>query len=171
MAASKFRGGVSRREKALSQEIERKFLIANDSWRKDVCAVHHIRQGYLAFGSRAHVRVRIVDEKAAVLTIKSRDGELSRQEFEYPIPVTEAKELIALAEGAIIEKKRHSVEAGGVKWEIDVFEGDDAGLVIAEIELGNKAQEFSRPMWLGTEITGETRYYNSNLARKPFSKW
>jgi adenylate cyclase len=155
----------------LSQEIERKFLIANGNWQKDVRAVHHIRQGYLAFGSRAHVRVRIVDKKAAVLTIKSRKGELSRQEFEYPIPVNEAKELMALAEGTIIEKKRHCVEAGGLKWEIDVFEGDNAGLAIAEIELREEAQEISRPMWLGKEITGETRYYNSSLARKPLSRW
>jgi adenylate cyclase len=157
--------------KALSQEIERKFLIANDGWRKDVRAVEQIRQGYLAFGSRAHVRVRIVDEKAAVLTIKSGQGKLSRQEYEYPIPADEAKQLLALAEGAIIEKKRHGVEAGNLKWEIDVFEGDNAGLVVAEVELAEGAQEISRPMWLGKEITGERRYYNASLARKPFSKW
>lgn len=155
----------------MSREIERKFLITDDGWQKDVRAVRHIRQGYLAFGSRAHVRVRIVDKKAAVLTVKSREGELSRQEFEYSIPADEARELLALAEEAIIEKKRHSVEASGLEWEIDVFAGDNAGLVIAEIELRDGAQEISRPSWLGEEITGEARYYNSSLARKPFSKW
>jgi adenylate cyclase len=162
--------------KVLKQEIERKFLIANDGWRKDVRAVHHIKQAYLAFGSQAHVRVRIVDAKTAMLTIKASEGELSRQEFEYEIPADDAKELLALAEGTIIEKTRHLVKVQGFEWEIDVFEGDNAGLVVAEIELGDRhhkgyVQELPRPEWLGGEITGDRRYYNSWLARKPFGGW
>jgi adenylate cyclase len=115
--------------------------------------------------------VRLIDAAAATLTIKSRKAGLKRLEFEFPIPLADAEALLALRQGAIIEKIRHSVHWHGRCWEIDVFEGENAGLVIAEIELQNEHDRFDLPPWLGAEITGQERYYNSRLVQQPFCTW
>jgi len=152
-------------------EIERKFLLRSNAWRPLVNGHVHLRQAYLAQDGGFSTRIRIVDTSSATLTIKSRNAGLRRLEFEFPIPVAEAEALLALRQGAIIEKVRHNVPWHGQRWEIDVFEGENAGLVIAEIELQNEHDRFDLPTWLGAEITGEERYYNSRLVREPFCTW
>lgn len=144
-------------------EIERKFLVASDGWRSEVASHSHIRQAYLAVNDMSTVRVRITDD-AAFLTIKSAGPALRRDEFEYPIPLEDAEALLALRSGRLIEKRRHIVPQGALRWEIDVFAGDLAGLVIAEIELPDEATAFARPAWLGAEVTGDARYANAGLA-------
>lgn len=144
-------------------EIERRFLVAGDGWKLQ--ATHHlaIRQGYLAVTDNNTVRVRIQGQ-TAFLTIKSAGSVLSRQEFEFAIPRESAEQLLALRTGRIIEKQRHIVPQGALRWEIDVFAGDLHGLVVAEIELPSEAASFERPGWLGEEITGDSRYGNARLA-------
>lgn len=144
-------------------EIERKFLVASEAWRDDVTSHNDIRQAYLAVSGNATVRVRIKD-KAAFLTIKSASPAMRRDEFEYPIPLDDAEALLALRTGRLIEKRRHIVPQGALRFEIDVFAGDLAGLVIAEIELPDEATTFARPAWLGEEVTGDPRYANARLA-------
>lgn len=158
-------------------EIERKFLLRSDAWRADVERSVPMAQGYLnghaevASGAqRASVRVRLEGEVAA-LNIKSREAGPSRQEFEYAIPVEEARALLALCVGGRIEKQRHLVRQGRHLWEIDAFAGDNAGLVVAEIELDAVDQAFERPDWLGAEVTHLTRYYNLALAAHPYAAW
>jgi adenylate cyclase len=130
-----------------------------------------LRQAYLAQDGGLSTRIRIVDTNSATLTIKSRKAGLRRLEYEFPIPLADAEALLALRQGASIEKVRHHVPWDGLLWEIDVFEGDNAGLVIAEIELRDERQHFAMPGWIGAEITGQERYYNSRLARQPFRAW
>ncbi|MCW5694915.1 MAG: CYTH domain-containing protein [Pseudolabrys sp.] len=144
-------------------EIERKFLVASDGWRDEVASHSDIRQIYLAVNDRSTVRVRIKDT-AAFLTVKSAAPALTRAEFEYPIPVTDAEALLALRTGRLIQKRRHIVPQGALRWEIDVFAGDLDGLVIAEIELPGEDTAFVRPAWLGAEVTEDPRYGNANLA-------
>lgn len=151
-------------------EIERKFLVTNDRWRPLVTARRHLRQAYLARGGRASVRVRIVDDASATLTVKSRETG-RRLEFEYPVPVADAVSLLELRDGSIISKVRHIVPAGELDWEIDVFDGDNAGLIIAEIELPDERYPLTLPDWVGVEVTRDERYYNSGLARQAFSTW
>lgn len=152
-------------------EIERKYRVINDGWRSRVSETHRIRQGYLAKNENVSVRVRIRDESAASLTIKSAGSGIERHEYEYPIPVRHAIELLRRCEGAIVVKRRHFVPAGDLVWEIDDFEGANAGLVIAEIELPNAATPFEMPSWVGDEVTRNRRYYNANLSREPYSTW
>jgi len=127
-------------------------------------------QGYIAGGERASVRVRVAGEHAW-LNIKSGGLVASRAEYEYPIPVDEARELLALCAPQLIEKTRHIVPLGGFEFEIDEFHGANDGLVVAEIELDDERQEFPRPEWLGTEVTHLERYYNVRLVRHPFCEW
>jgi adenylate cyclase len=148
----------------MASEIERKFLVEGDGWKAQADRGKAITQAYLASTHKASIRVRITDDAKAVITIKSAGSGTSRLEFEYPIPLDDARELIKLREGRLLEKRRHIVGAGKLKWEIDVFGSDLKGLVIAEIELPNSETEFERPSWLGREITGDKRYYNANLA-------
>lgn len=148
----------------MAEEIERKFLVRNDGWRAASTGSRHLRQAYLARTQNLVARVRLVDEADAQITIKSAGSGLSRQEFEYPIPIPDALELMKLALGRPISKRRHLVPAGPATWEIDVFEGEHAGLILAEIELPREDADFARPDWLGKEVTGETRYYNATLA-------
>lgn len=155
----------------MSFEIERKFLVAGDGWQALATDHIRIRQAYLTTDGKASIRVRIKDQGGATLTIKSRGAELRRLELEYPIPVLEAEAMIALRRGAVIEKVRHLVPHAGCVWEVDTFEGDNAGLVIAEIELGDEHQRVDVPAWAGPEITGQPRYYNSALAQRPFVTW
>jgi adenylate cyclase len=156
---------------AMGIEIERKFLVSHDGWRNLAARVRRIRQGYLASGEKAGVRVRCVDGKEGSLTVKTAVAGAVRGEFEFPIPFEEAEALLGLCEGVVIEKLRHDVPFGGVNWEIDVFKGANEGLVVAEVELESEDQVFIRPDWLGEEVTADRRYYNASLARRPFRDW
>ena len=158
-------------------EIERKFLVVGDDWRAAAQRVVPMAQGYLndlamvdSGAMQASVRVRIEGD-AAFLNIKSREAGPSRQEFDYEIPVADARALLALCVGGIVEKRRHYVQRAGHLWEIDEFLGDNAGLVVAEIELDAVDEVFARPAWLGAEVTDQTRYYNLALASHPYAQW
>jgi adenylate cyclase len=150
-------------------EIERKFLLRDDGWRASVERSLRIRQGYLG-GDGCSVRVRISDG-AATLNIKSKQVGVSRSEFEYAIPLADGEALLALAGTAVLAKTRHHVRCGAHLWEIDEFEGDNAGLVVAEIELGAEDETFARPDWLGEEVSFDRRYYNVSLVREPYARW
>ena len=149
-------------------EIERKFLVTSEDWKQHVVVRKRLRQAYLARPGKTSIRVRVVDDTSASLTIKSRGARTSRLEFEYPIPVHEGQFLLDLREGHLLSKVRHVVRYEGSTWEVDVFEGENAGLVIAEIELEHEQQSFVRPPWLGREVTHDPRYSNSCLAQQPF---
>lgn len=158
-------------------EIERKFLLAGDGWRDAVERVVPMAQGYLndlamvdSGAMQASVRVRIEGD-AAFLNIKSREAGPRRQEFDYAIPVADAQALLALCVGGLVEKRRHYVRHAGHLWEIDEFLGDNAGLLVAEIELECVEERFERPAWLGAEATHAQRYYNLALAARPYSHW
>jgi adenylate cyclase len=155
-------------------EIERKFLVAGDAWRTQARESKRIRQAYLCKGGHASVRVRLVDETKAKLTIKSADKSackgggpaLSRAEFEYSIPFDDALAMLDLRIGRIIDKTRYLVAAqGGRTWEVDVFAGVHEGLILAEIELGSADEEVALPDWIGEEVTGNRRYGNLALAQ------
>jgi len=153
-------------------EIERKFLVKSKGYKKNSLSKHFVKQGYLSTDLSRCVRVRIIDEKAFI-TIKgasSIDG-LSRFEWEKEICKKEADEIIMLCAADTIEKIRYVFEFEGNKFEIDEFQNKNNGLVIAEIELSSKNQLFKKPEWIGKEVTGIKKYYNSQLAQKPFSKW
>lgn len=154
----------------MPQEIERKFLVKNNSWKDEVSKSISIKQGYLNSNAERTVRVRITNNKA-YLTIKSKSEGISRQEFEYEIPSSEAKELILLCEKPLIEKTRHEVKQGIHTWEIDVFEGENNGLILAEIELYDVDEKFKIPSWIGLEVSDDIRYYNSQLIKSPFTAW
>jgi adenylate cyclase len=140
-------------------------------WQRFVNDRTSIRQAYLASSDKASIRVRIEEESAATLTVKSRPHQLRRLELEYPIPVLEAEALMRLRRGSVIEKTRHVVPCGELSWEVDVFVGENAGLTIAEIELRDEHQRIELPNWIGAEVTGQLPYYNSSLAERPFSSW
>lgn len=152
-------------------EIERKFLVRDDSWRNSVIRHVKIRQAYLDSDANVGIRVRVLDNNSATLTLKTRRSKLSRREFEYDIPTADAEELISLRRGNIVEKVRYIVPAGELIWEIDVFSGENLGLVIAEIELPNQTHQIELPPWIGPEVTGQDRYYNGTLAQHPYSSW
>jgi adenylate cyclase len=155
----------------MSFEIERKFLVVGDGWRAQIRDSVPLRQAYLTYDGKASIRVRIRDNGGAALTIKSRGAERRRLELEYPVPVLEAEALIALRRGSVIEKVRHLVPYAGATWEVDVFAGENAGLVIAEIELRDEHEVVSLPPWVGLEVTGQPQYYNSSLAQRPYRSW
>jgi adenylate cyclase len=155
----------------MSFEVERKFLVCGDGWRGLATECTQIRQAYLAPSGKASVRVRIRDNRSATLTIKNRGAGMRRLELEYPIPVLEAESLVSLRSGAVIEKVRHIVPFAGSTWELDVFGGDNAGLVIAEVEFRDEHQHVDLPPWVGAEVTGEAQYYNGSLAHRPFGTW
>jgi len=136
-----------------------------------VTARKQVRQAYLARDGKASIRVRIVDDRVATLSIKSRPAELRRLELEYPLPLLDAERLMLLRSGAVIEKMRHIVPIGDLTWEVDTFLGDNAGLVIAEVELTHADQEVALEPWVGGEVTGQASYYNSSLAQRPFASW
>lgn len=146
------------------KEIERKFLVKGDGWRRRVTSSTHIVQGYLARGRKATVRVRIKDGKTATLTIKSREAGASRSEFEYNISLKDARALLMLGGSGRIEKTRHTVPQGKLVWEIDVFAQREDNLVLAEIELPNETETVKLPAWIGEEVTSDPRYRNSSLA-------
>jgi adenylate cyclase len=155
----------------MSFEIERKFLVRNDDWRKLVSKQTTIRQAYLAANGKSSTRVRIRGDGSATLTIKSRPSDLRRLELEYPIPVLQAEALMQLREGSIVEKTRYEVPHGDLTWEIDVFSGENLGLIIAEIELKDVDQQIELPSWIGREVTAQPQYYNSYLVQQPFNSW
>lgn len=161
----------------MALEIERKFLVAGDGWREAAHAVVPMAQGYLNGAGdvvdgrqKASVRVRIEGD-AAYLNIKSRELGRVRQEFDYGIPVEDARALLGLCVGGVVEKRRHLVRHAGHLWEVDEFLGDNAGLVVAEIELSDPAERFEMPAWAGREVTDVPRYYNLALASCPWSQW
>lgn len=149
-------------------EIERKFLVVGDAWR-DAPGVFY-SQGYLNRDKARTVRVRIAGEEA-FLTIKGTSVGASRAEFEYPIPVWDARELLDMCEQPLIEKNRRKILHEGFIWEVDEFLGDNLGLVVAEIELPAEDTFFARPDWVGEEVTADARYFNSNLSRTPYCSW
>ena len=156
-------------------EIERKFLIINDSWREQADAGNTMRQGYFAGPTesqpRASIRVR-VDNQSAFLNIKSYQLGASRQEYEYPIARDDAEEMLEnLCERPLIEKTRHEVICGNHTWEIDVFAGENTGLIVAEIELQDVSEKFNKPAWLGEEVSDDPRYYNVCLIQHPYKDW
>jgi len=154
----------------MGREIERKFLIASDGWRDAVVRSQRMRQGYLCGNERASIRVR-VDEQGANLNIKSATLGVERDEYQYDIPIDEAHRLLDTLAGPQVEKTRYWVEHQGWEYEVDVFEGANAGLVVAELELPAADAEFARPEWLGEEVSHDPRYYNTELARNPYRQW
>ena len=151
-------------------EIERKFLVRGDGWRSQGQPVL-LRQGYLSSDPDRIVRVRIEGD-AAVMTIKGRSKGATRGEWEYPIPMQDAEAFLEqLCEQPLIEKTRTRVEHEGMVWEVDEFLGENAGLVVVEIELKSEDQTFSWPDWVGEEVTHDERYFNANLIRHPYSRW
>jgi adenylate cyclase len=151
-------------------EIERKFLVHGEGWRQQASAQTRFSQGYLSRDPARTVRVRIAGEQA-FLTIKGATTGASRAEFEYGIPLADARQLLAISDGPVVEKIRHLCPHEGMTWEVDEFLGANAGLVVAEIELQSEGQAFGRPAWLGEEVTGDARYVNANLAVHPFTRW
>lgn len=154
----------------MPREIERKFLLKSEAWRSQVRRSREMSQGYLASGGNVSVRVRVAGDEAW-LNIKAGGFVASRHEYEYPLPLDEARELLALAEGPVIEKTRHFIEQGALTWEIDEFHGDNSGLVVAELELDSEDADFARPPWLGVEVTELRRYYNVCLVTHPYRAW
>ncbi len=152
----------------MAKEIERKFLV-QASWQPQAEGVK-IAQGYLSTVPERTVRVRIKGDKG-YLTIKGKNQGISRAEFEYEIPLRDAEELLKLAEQPILSKTRYFEQQDGFTWEIDVFEGENQGLIVAEIELPDEQAAFAEPAWLGKEVSGDVRYYNANLIKNPFSQW
>lgn len=159
------------KDSTLHMEIERKFLVSGE-FMDEVYNTTHITQGYLSTESGRTVRVRIRDEKG-YLTIKgqSTTNGFSRMEWEKEISLEEAKKLMELCGDDVIDKERHLVKFGGHIFEVDVFHGLNEGLVMAEIELKDEKEGFQRPEWLGKEVTGDKRYYNSRLIANPYTKW
>ena len=156
-------------ETNMGMEIERKFLVHDapfETWGRGV----KIEQGYLARGQEATARVRTFGTKG-FLTIKGKTIGISRQEFEYEIPLKEAQALLKLCEGGIIIKRRWHVKFESHTWEIDRFEGNNAGLIIAEIELETENELFIKPNWLGAEVSDDPRYFNGALSRHPYQTW
>jgi adenylate cyclase len=157
-------------------EIERKFLLASDAWRTEVSHSARLEQGYLtppgqSADARASVRVRSDGERAWI-NIKSRTLGAVRREFEYEIPLAEARVMLdTLTAGAAILKTRHYLSRGAHTFEIDEFDGANAGLIVAEVELADVDEDFERPQWLGAEVTEDPRYYNVNLVNCPYSRW
>ena len=155
----------------MGTEIERKFLVRNDDWRREARAELHMRQGYVSGGEQASVRVRVQGD-SAFLNIKSATLGVRRREYEYPLPLSDAEEMLDhLCAGPLIEKTRYHVEHAGHTWEVDVFEGDNAGLVVAEIELDREDEAFEKPAWVGDEVSHDPRYYNVCLVKHPYKEW
>ncbi|TVQ86735.1 MAG: CYTH domain-containing protein [Chromatiaceae bacterium] len=155
----------------MAQEIERKFLVRDHRWRDQADAGEQLVQGYLVSSSALTVRVRI-RARTAWLTLKGASVGISRSEFEYPIPLADAEAMLAeFALGPVIDKVRHRVPCGEHLWEVDVFAGENAGLVLAEIELTRPDEHFEHPPWVGSEVSADPRYYNVNLARHPYRRW
>ena len=156
----------------MALEIERKFLVLDDSYKHEAFSKSHIQQGYICSERGRTVRIRIRNERAYI-TIKgpSLNGGLSRYEFEQEIPLDDARKLLTLCDPGIIDKTRWLVKAGNHTFEVDEFAGDNEGLTVAEVELASEDEAFEKPAFIGKEVTGDRRYYNSQLRRHPYSQW
>lgn len=156
----------------MATEIERKFLVIDNGWRRDAGPAQRMRQGYLnGSGAQSSVRVRVQGEQA-FLNIKSATLGIWRREYDYPIPLADAEEMLdQLCARPLIEKRRFEVECAGHVWEVDVFEGDNAGLIVAEIELDSEHEVFEKPAWAGDEVSHDPRYYNVSLVQHPYKDW
>ncbi|MCU0301411.1 MAG: CYTH domain-containing protein [Candidatus Nanopelagicales bacterium] len=160
----------------MGMEVERKFIVDSDAWREHVTDAVHIVQGYLtqpgnAQPGMATVRVRTKGDRA-FLTIKGPSRGIARTEFEYEIPVADARSMLdELAQGPVVDKVRHLVPVGDHVWEVDVFAGANAPLVMAEVELAGPAEPFAMPAWAGRDVSDDPRFYNANLSRVPYSTW
>lgn len=154
----------------MAKEIERKFLVIGNKWRELANGTHY-RQGYLNSIKERTVRIRTINDKA-YLTIKGPTIGVTRMEFEYEIPYNDCVEMLDnLAEKPIIEKTRYKIKADNLVWEIDEFFGVNEGLIVAEVELQSEEQKFEKPEWIGEEISGDPRYFNSNLVNNPYTTW
>ncbi|MGB5375884.1 MAG: CYTH domain-containing protein [Polyangiales bacterium] len=154
----------------MPEEIERKFLVIGDGWR-DAAVGTRFRQGFLSTEPERTVRVRVAGARGSI-TVKGKTVGAKREEFEYEIPLQDVERMLdGLCKRPFIEKVRYTLSVGRHVWEIDVFEGENAGLVIAEIELGSEDEAFEKPDWAGEEVTDDPRYFNSNLVAKPFRAW
>jgi adenylate cyclase len=151
----------------MAQEIERKFLLSGEGWRDHVLSTDTIRQGYLSASNGITVRIRTINDGRGFITIKSGGQALERSEFEYPIPIGDARQLLMRCLGRLIEKRRHHLDLPDGDWVVDEFQGAHAGLVLLEVELPDIKAEFTHPAWLGEDVTGRTEYYNSTLANLP----
>ena len=156
----------------MPQEIERKFLVKNDGWKQYADCGEHFRQSFIYSRSgRSVVRIRIAGEQAYI-TLKGKPVSFTRPEFEYPIPLDDASQMLDnLCDSVAVEKIRYEVKYHDNFWVVDVFEGGNAGLVMAEIELGSETENFDLPPWAGQEVTADSRYCNSNLAQNPYQSW
>jgi adenylate cyclase len=158
------------RRLSMGKEIERKFLVKGDAWRSKAMGTA-CRQGYLNSAKERTVRIRTIGNRA-FLTVKGPMVGASHAEYEYGIPLADGNAMLdVLVEKPLIEKMRYQVPFAGLTWEIDVFSGENAGLIVAEVELNSEAQVFGKPEWVGEEVTADPRYFNSNLIKHPFSKW
>lgn len=155
----------------MGTEIEHKFLLRDERWRQQTTRSVRMRQGYLTSDERCSVRVRVAGDQG-FLNVKSGTLGIQRSEYEYPIPLAEAEEILdTLCEKPVLEKTRHYVPVGEHCWEVDEFAGANAGLIVAEVELSRPDEPFERPDWAGEDVSGDPRYYNSRLARQPYSTW
>lgn len=156
----------------MATEIERKYLVHLEKWEKakSEATFTSISQGYLSLEAERTVRIRI-KKAAAFLTIKGKTKGISRIEFEYPIPLKDGLELLNLCQGSIIQKKRYILKENQFTWEVDEFEEDNKGLIIAEVELESEEQTLILPPWIKEEVSKDKRYYNSNLVSHPFKDW
>ena len=154
----------------MGKEIERKFLLAGDSWRWLGEGMDY-KQGYIFTSNRTTVRIRVVGDKG-YLTIKGPSEGITRTEFEYEIPVADAEDILErLCEKPLIEKKRYVIEHGGLTWEVDEFFGENEGLILAEVELESEDQQIELPDWIGAEVSGDKRYFNAQLVKNPYKTW
>lgn len=154
----------------MAKEIERKYLVRSDEWKSLITKSYPLAQAYLSTDPERTVRVRIKKDKG-ILTIKGKTSGISRLEFEYEIPVSDAEQLLLLRQSTAIYKTRHEVVFAGKCWEIDVFEAENEGLVLAEIELNEETETFEMPDWIGEEVSHDHRYFNAYLSNHPFSCW
>ncbi len=155
----------------MGMEIERKFLLCSEAWRSQTHHAERLRQGYLNHETHCSIRVRTSDDRAW-LNIKGVTIGMQRQEFEYEIPLADAHAILdTLSRKPLIEKVRHYVRLGRHCWEIDEFEGENAGLIVAEIELDYLEEPFDKPDWVGEEVTHDVRYYNTSLSLHPYRQW
>ena len=154
----------------VAEEIERKFLVSGEAWRETAEGTRY-RQGFLSTEPERTVRVRVAGPRGSI-TVKGKNVGARRAEFEYEIPVADAERMLdTLCQRPLIEKVRYTLAAGPHTWEIDVFEGSNAGLVVAEIELSSEDEAFEKPEWIGDEVTDDPRYFNSNLVANPYETW
>ncbi|MGD2118854.1 MAG: CYTH domain-containing protein [Chromatiales bacterium] len=156
----------------MAVEIERKFLVTNNSWKQQADKSFRLRQGYLGKGPERSVRVRTSEDGRAFLNIKSSTNGIRRLEFDYEIPIGDAIEILEqIAIKPVIDKTRYLLNHAGHLWEIDEFHGANAGLIVAEVELQHEDEDYKKPDWLGQEVSDDARYYNMNLIDKPYSEW